>query len=300
MQETTETSISQLDQLFGTTVTEVEVSNNTYQVEDKETYLERTLGFLIIGGIGIISNLFAMFVLGSSAKIRQKLVNTLIIHQSFVDLLSCIALVGMAHLDGSDPHGFEGLHAEVYCFFVMGKWPLWLMMEVSSFSLIFLNIERYISIVFPIYYHTRVTRKKVLMFLPITWILGILEQTWHSSTFKAEHGACAFDDLEMYGITVIVYLILHLFLPVILVLFLYGHMFIRLRSSNQANKDSTSSNRNDLMKKAKKNVFKTMLLITICYSVCYIFNSIYVTLISHGILKAISGKYFEILLMCVS
>ena len=69
MQETTETSISQLDQLFGTTVTEVEVSNNTYQVEDKETYLERTLGFLIIGGIGIISNLFAMFVLGSSARL---------------------------------------------------------------------------------------------------------------------------------------------------------------------------------------------------------------------------------------
>ena len=272
-------------------VNENEVSNNTHQVEDKETFLERALGFWITGGIGIISNLFTIFVLASSARIRQKLVNTLIIHQSFVDLLASIALVGMAHLDGTDPHGLEGFHAEVYCFFVMCKLPLWLMMEVSSFSLIFLNIERYISIVFPIYHHTNVTRKKVLMVLPITWILGISEQTWHCSTFKAENGACAFDDLEMYGITVILYLILHFFLPVILLLFLYGHMFIRLRSSVKSGNYSTSSNRNNVMEKAKSNVFKTMLLITICYSICYVFNSIYVTLISHGILKTISGKY---------
>ena len=272
-------------------VNEKEVSNNTHQVEDKETFFERSLGFWIIGGIGIISNLFAIFVLTSSTNIRQKLVNTLIIHQSFVDLLASIALVGMAHLDGTDQHGLEGLHAEVYCFFVMCKLPLWLMMEVSSFSLILLNIERYISIVFPIYHHTNVTRKKVLMLLPITWILGISEQTQHCSTFKAKNGACAFDDLEMYGITVILYLVLHFFLPVIMVLFLYGHMFVRLRSSGKSGNESASCNRNVVMEKAKSNIFKTMLLITICYSICYVFNSIYVTWISHGILRAISGKY---------
>ena len=266
------------------------VSNNTFQVEDTTTYLERSLGFLIIGGIGIISNLFAICILGSSTKLRQKLVNTLIIHQSFVDLLASIALVGMAHLDGGDPHGLEGFHAEVYCFFIMTKFPLWLMMDVSSFSLIFINIERYISIVFPIHHHTKVTRKRVLIFLPITWILGILEQTWICSCFSAQKGTCAFNDLEMYGITVIAYLVLHFFLPIILVLFLYGHMFIRLKSSVKSGNDSTSSNRNDVMEKAKNNVFKTMLLITVCYAVCYVFNSVYVTLVSRGILKTLSGK----------
>ena len=93
-------------------------------IGNKETYLERSLGFLIVGSIGILSNLVAIFVLGSSAKIRQKLVNTLIIHQSFIDLLASIALVGMAHLDGTDQHGLEGLHAEIYCYFVMNKFPL--------------------------------------------------------------------------------------------------------------------------------------------------------------------------------
>ena len=165
------------------------------------------------------------------------------------------------------------------------------MMNVSSFSLIFLNIERYISIVFPMYHHTNVTRKKVVMFLPIVWILGILEVAWVCSCLTAENGSCIFDKLEIYEMTVIAFLILHFFLPIILVLFLYGHMFIRLRHSAKTRRDSISKNRNDLMEKAKRNVFKTMLLLTICYAICYVFNSIYITLITRGIFDSFSGEY---------
>ena len=259
-------------------------------IGNKETYLERSLGFLIVGSIGILSNLVAIFVLGSSAKIRQKLVNTLIIHQSFIDLLASIALVGMAHLDGTDQHGLVGLHADIYCYFVMNKFPLWGMMDVSSFSLMFLNIERYISIVFPIYHHTKVTRKKVMMFLPIVWILGISEVAWACSALTAENGACTFGNQEIFEMAIVAFLVLHFFLPVILVLFLYGHMFIHLRRSAKTKNDSTSSNRSDLMEKAKKNVFKTMVLLTICYVICYVFNSVYITLITQGIYDSLSGE----------
>ena len=82
--------------------------------DDKITYLEKALGFLIIGLIGIFSNLFAIFILGSSSKMREKLVNTLIIHQSFIDLLASIALISMAHIDGAYQHYLEGLQAEVF------------------------------------------------------------------------------------------------------------------------------------------------------------------------------------------
>ena len=266
------------------------VSNLTDLNGNTETYLERSLGFLIVGGIGICSNLVAIYVLGSSPKTRRKLVNTLIIHQSFIDLLACVFLVGMAHLDGTDQHGLEGFHAEVYCFFVANKFPLWGMMNVSSFSLIFINIERYISIVFPIYHHTKVTRKKVIMYLPIVWILGILEVAWVCSCLTTENGTCVFNKPDIYEMTVIAFLVLHFFLPIILVLFLYGHMFTRLKHSSKTRRDSTSKNRNDLMEKAKRNVFKTMLLLTICYAICYVFNSIYITLITRGIFDSFSGE----------
>ena len=54
----------------------------------------------------------------------------------------------------------------------MSKWPLWVMMLTSSFSLMFLNIERYISIVYPIFHHTKITRKNVLMFFANSLVFG--------------------------------------------------------------------------------------------------------------------------------
>ena len=270
--------------------------NNTLHTirisEKKETYLERALGFLVIGTIGVVTNAFVILILGSSTKVRQKLVNTLIIHQSFVDLLTSIFLVGTAHVNGLDQHGLEGVHADIYCFFVTGKWPLWVMMDVSSFSLMFLNIERYISVVHPIYHHTNVTRTRVLSLLPIVWFLGIMEQCLISINFEAQNGVCGFVRPEVTQIIVVSVLVFHFFLPVILIIFLYGHMIITLKISvKSANNNTASSNRSDLMEKAKKNVFKTMLFITICYAICYVFNSVYNILMIMGILENISGKY---------
>ena len=260
---------------------------------NKETYWERSLGFLIIGIIGILANAFVAIILGSSVKLRQKLVNTLIIHQSFVDLLASVALVATAHLSPYDPHGLVGLRTDVYCFFVMNKRPLWLLISTSSFSLMFLNIERYVSIVYPIFHHTKVTRKKVLMFLPIVWLLGLLEGCLAASSFVPVDGACDFGTtsyhITMSHVILILFIVLHFFLPVFLVTILYGHMIIRLRKSVISKHDVGSEKRDDVMGKAKKNIFKTMLLITVCYAISFAFNSIYIVLFLRG-LVIISGR----------
>ena len=68
------------------------VQNFSITSNNGEAYWKRSLGFLIIGIIGILANAFVIVILGSSAKIRQKLVNTLIIHQSFI-LISLLQLL---------------------------------------------------------------------------------------------------------------------------------------------------------------------------------------------------------------
>ena len=227
--------------------------------------------------------------MGSSAKIRQKLVNILIIHQSFIDLLVSVALVGTAHLSGYDPHGLEGTHSKIYRFFVMGKWPLWLPIFTSSFSLMFLNIERYISIVYPIFHHTKVTRKKVLLCLPIVWVLGLFEVCLIGSGIVSVNRACdrgqSSHHLRIFWLTMNSYIVLHFFLPVVLVLILYGHMIIRLRRNVKSKHDVASEKRDDIMEKAKKNIFKTMLLITVCYAICYAFNCIYIVFFLQGLVN---------------
>ena len=261
---------------------------------EKQSYTERNLGYVLIGIIGVVSNLFVIIVLGSSAKIRQKIVNTLIIHQSVVDFLASAALIGPSHLDGSKPHGLEGLQANIYCVFVLTKFPLWVFMYTSSFALVFLNIERYMSIAFPVYHHTNVTRKNVIKLLPIPWILGLLEQVIGGFAVSGRSGVCTFGASQFESkvslIMGIVFLLAHFFLPILLVTFLYGHMMIQLKTSKRSNDDGTTSRRDNIMERAKKNIFKTMLIITICYAICYVFNSIYAVLLLTGVEEILDGK----------
>ena len=132
-----------------------------------------------------------------------------------------------------------------------------------------------------------------LMVLPIVWLLALLEQSFHASNFVPQNGACASGTSSYHlWITLITFVVLHFFVPVILVTVLYGHMIFRLRSLTNIKNDATSARRNDVMKKAKKNVFKTMLLITVCYTLCYVCNNMYATLYLLGIIKAFTGKYY--------
>ena len=115
-----------------------------------------------------------------------------------------------------------------------------------------------------------------------------------ASTFVSTNGACGIGDtsyhLNMNWFILIAYIVLHFFLPVTLVLFLYGHMFYLLKITVKPKEDSTLRRRDNIMEKAKNNIFKTMLLITICYAICYAFNCTYIALYLPGIIKNILGK----------
>ena len=261
---------------------------------EKQSYTERNLGYVLIGII--LSNFFVIIVLGSSVKIRQKIVNTLIIHQSVVDFLTSAALIGPSHLDGSKPHGLDGFEADIYCFFVLTKFPLWVLIDISSLALVFLNIERYISIAFPVYHHTNVTRTKVIKLLPVLWILGLLEQGIGALAVSGRGGVCTFGvspfESKVSLSIGIVFLSAHFFLPVLLVIFLYGHMMIQLHrsTSKRSNDDGITSRRDNIMERAKKNIFKTMLIITICYAICFVFNSVYTAFLLTGVEEILDGK----------
>ena len=205
-----------------------------------------------------------------------------------------IALVGTAHIDMTEKHGLYGLAAKLYCLFIGPKWPLWTMTYVSTFSLVFLNIERYISIANPIYHRTNVTRRRVATLLPVVWCFVVTEQSFVASNFIPKNGACTIGTTSYYQnmiwITLIAFVVLNFFVPVLLVTILYGHMIFCLKTSMNSQNDATSTRRNDVMEKAKKNVFKTMLLITVCYALCYVCNSTYITLYLVGIIEAFTCK----------
>ena len=64
--------------------------------------LEAALPFLTIGSFGVFLNGFTVVILGSSVRLRKKILNTLIIHQSIIDLICSASLIGTAHLSTTD------------------------------------------------------------------------------------------------------------------------------------------------------------------------------------------------------
>ncbi len=119
-------------------------SNPTLKTAAKDYNLKEALPFLTIGSLGVLLNGFTIIVLASSQELCKKILNTLIIHQSIIDLISSASLMGTAHLDGQDLPGLKGIIADLYCIFLPGKIIYWTPVLVSTLHLIWMNVERYL------------------------------------------------------------------------------------------------------------------------------------------------------------
>ena len=164
---------------------------------------------------------------------------------------------------------------------------------VSAFSLLFLNLERYLSIIFPIFHHTKISRSRVVRLLPIVWVLGIAEESLLTSAFTSTNGLCSVGTSKyhsiMFWLSLVGYIILQYFVPIFLFLFIYGHMILRLKKPKPFG--PTNRGGNTVMEKARNNVFKTMFILTLCYTICYTFNCVYLVLFLRGNIKTLSGEY---------
>ena len=278
--------------------------NNSVSNEDdsKRYNLKDALPFLIIGSIGVILNAFTILVLGSSSHLRKKILNTLIIHQSIIDLICSGSLIGTAHLSYSDPHGLDGILADIYCVVLPGKIIYWTPVLVSTCHLIFMNIERYISIMFPMFHHLHVTRRRVVLVMPFIWAFGIFINTLLQTTTTAVGDVCGIklNEKNIYYrwyVMLITSLILTFFLPLIIFIGLNSHIYFTLKRQiskmseigKNDNKNSQSK-RDENLEKATRNIFGLMVIMTLCYCMCWGWNTIYVALWLAGIIKYITGK----------
>ena len=132
------------------------------------------------------------------------------------------------------------------------------------------------------------------MLLPIVWCSGIVEESLKAINLYPNHGTCYFRlssfHLNLVQFVGIALLVLHFFMPMISIPCLYVHMLSRLNSTNNSKFHSTLSQRNNVMEKAVKNIFKTMLLVTMYYGVCYSFSAVYSTLFLFRTIQSLAGK----------
>ena len=288
---------------FGNNYSNTNRTNNMHANNDYN--IDVALPFLVIGSLGVLLNAFTILVLGSSNKLRKKILNTLIIHQSIIDLLSSAYLIGTAHLSMGDRHGLEGSIADVYCIFLPGKMLYWMPVLVSTLHLIWINVERYISIMFPMFHHVHMTRKKVIKVMVVIWASGIFTNFLLETTYRSVNGRCNVGpgDALYYRLYVmlIAHMILEFFLPLIIFTGLNTHIYFNLkRQMSKMSEIAQNRGRDDLSQrdlsqrekklgKATKNIFRLMVLMTFCYCLCYGFNMIYMSLYMAGVVNDVTG-----------
>ncbi len=274
--------------------------NNTHNNTSKKYDIERALPFLIIGSFGVILNALTIIVLGSSSVVRKKILNTLLIHQSIIDFVSSVALLGTAHLSLDDQHGLEGTIADVHCIFLAGKMIYWTPVLVSTLHLIWINVERYISIIFPLFHQLYITRKTVIKMAPFIWAFGIFTNALLNTAYRSIDGMCGLHPgkslYHRFYVMTIIQFHLDFFLPLIIFIVLNGHIYFKLKSqisnmSGTVKDDGHGSNRDRNLEKAKRSIFQLMVIMSFCYCVCFGFNTVYLSLWMAGFVTDLTGNF---------
>ena len=122
----------------------------------------------LISALGIPGNVLTMLVLLSSKSLRSKPINIFLIHQTSIDLLSCVVTIFEEIITD-----MESMVKPVVCHMFLSKISGGILFYASTYNMVFLSIERYQAIMNPLGYDS----EKVLRRLPgvflLVWVICI-------------------------------------------------------------------------------------------------------------------------------
>ncbi len=258
--------------------------------------------YICIGLFGMAGNGFAIFVLSKSVTMRKKLVNVFLINQSAVDLLTSLFLVLMGYnKTGATIATFSGARADFYCKVMASRWPLWGMIVSSTWNLALVNLERYISIAFPIYHKTSITKWHIVGSLVFIWMIGPLVKAivlLYSSGFV--DGKCKVASLwpnkklAIFGSAFNISM--QYFIPLAIMVCCYILMIKTLHfkskvSTIRANPTESSHQVSSASK--SRNILRTLAVVTLAFIFCLTLNNFFFLLYLVGSIKSLSGTLYH-------
>ncbi|CAH1782534.1 unnamed protein product [Owenia fusiformis] len=248
-----------------------------------------------LGSLGFCGNILVVFVFMNSRIQRRKITNMLIINQSTVDMLASLFVI-LNNL--FDDHGVitePGLAAELYCMLWLSQYTLWSNMTVSTFNLMALTFERYFAVIHPFTYKLKFTRKKAALAICLVWLCGLTFSSINIWTTYLEGTTCklyAGYPSELFrNVCGVVTVSVMVFVPVGILIGCY--IRIAMEIYRQAKMTDASSHRDTQMSKAKINVIRTLLLVSVCFFICWITNGTYYLLYSLGVLLNFESPVYK-------
>ena len=270
------------------------MNNGTYQMEDDlHEGTTAIVLYVCLGIFGVIGNGFAIFILSTSNSMRNKVITGYLINQSAIDLTASFFLMTFGfNKEEATIVSFSGKWADLYCKFVGSRMLLWGVSISSTWNLVFINFERFLSVVFPIFHKTSVKKSYAMFSFIFVWLCGPLyEFVMNYKTSGLRNGQCITagiwptDTIALVG--GLIYFTFQFLIPLLIMILCYAVMFKTLRAkvdiSSQVTQENKKSSRN-------KSILKILILVTGIFIICWLPNSFLFLLFNVGAIGSLSGN----------
>ena len=197
---------------------------------------------------------------------------------------------------------YVGIGGELRCRLVTSGFLLWGFYMASTYNLVVITIDRYYKVVHVIYYRKYFNVKVVLGLLIIPWLTSFLFSCTGLSLAYVVDGECtqfnykaAWEGLA-FGWSVF---LLQFFLPIVVMVYCYSRITHCLKNLAKATCSSITQNETKASK-ATANIVKTLVIVSLCFIVCWIWNAILFLLASMGWPVDFGGWFYHFTVTAVN
>ena len=234
--------------------------------------------YIIFGLLGINGNCLVIFLF-FRMKERRDLTDLLILNQSIIDFTSSVLLLAIFVAPLPPLPTENDVLARFICGFWYTQYPFWSSYAATIWNLVLLTIERFLAVVHPIQYKKKASVPRAVMFALIPWVYGFLHMSYLIPLTDVEDGTCYQflwpNNTMQPAMGVYTFFILFL-VPFSLMTFLYYRIMqvLRARVGKSSNDPISANQIPNFRQQARKNVVKTMLILCVCYGICWAPNNV--------------------------
>ncbi|XP_022109065.1 RYamide receptor-like [Acanthaster planci] len=245
-----------------------------------------------IGIFGMLGNGLVCVVICKVSAIQTR-TNAFIFHQAVVDFLgsTVILLTSEVPLPSLRP---DDLLSRFLCLFWLSNFLLFCLFVVSTFNLLSLTLERYFAIVHPFKYQVAFAshaRLKIGAVFVACWLIGLVIKIYNLIIFEVEDGRCISKVVSRSQAVGILTVVLVYFLPAGVMFFAHIRIGLELKraasrlgpqpaavatapSPSSGEALTSESDMRESLLRARRNTFKTLLVVFITFMVCWTPNQL--------------------------
>ena len=186
---------------------------------------------IVIGIIGITGNLMVLAVL----KFQSQRGQFLICSQAVLDMLTSILFVADA-FTSLYPPGVpqDPIFGYLYCLIWNFGAIVFVIFALSTYSLVAISIERYVLVLYPLYYRTHITQLMQVLLGGVAWLLGPIVQVIYCITqLKYSDGSCVFKIMPLTNLLGVFIFVWEYFIPVAIMGFCFARICVRLYAQDK-------------------------------------------------------------------